>query len=162
MKLGSLALLMIAMLSPASFRDDLLQKDVIPPREAKTKWIRALEDSDVLLDGRIKVTLKKGSKLIHPENFNGRDMDVTLIGEGSFEVPDGYQLGVIYDEVIVVTSGASFSLTKTSETIEVTVHDNQVIVSEGDRQVVVSRWQKAIYHTSSKRFSVIDVRIQMT
>lgn len=162
MKLGSIALLMIAMLSPASFRDDILQKDVIPPMEVKTKWIRALQDSDVVLDGRIKVTLKKGSKLIHPENFNGRDMDVTFVGEGSFEVPDGYQLGVIYDEVIVVTSGASFSLTRMPETIEVTVHDNQVIVSEGDRQVVVSRWQKAIYDVSTKRFSVIDVRIQMT
>ncbi|MBT1696068.1 hypothetical protein KK083_04215 [Fulvivirgaceae bacterium PWU4] len=162
MKLGSIALLMIAMLSPASFRDDILQKDVIPGMEVKTKWIRALEDSDVVLDGRVKATLKKGSKLIHPENFNGRDMDVTLIGQGSFEVPDGYQLGVIYDEVIVVTSGASFSLTKTPETIEVTVHDNQVVVSAGDRQVVVSRWQKVIYDTSKKRLSVIDVRIQMT
>lgn len=162
MKLGSIALLMIAMLSPASFRDDILQKDVIPQMEVKTKWIRALVDSDVVLDGRIKATLKKGSKLIHPENFNGWDMDVTLVGEGSFKVPDGYQLSVIYDEIIVVTSGASFSLTKTPETIEVTVNDNQVVVSAGDRQVVVSRWQKVIYDISSKRFSVVDVRIQMT
>lgn len=77
MKIGSIALLMIAVLSPASLRDDILLKGVIPGMEVKTKWIRALEDSDVVLDGRIKATLKKGSKLIHPENFNGRDMDVT-------------------------------------------------------------------------------------
>lgn len=158
MKVSAVCFLIVALLSPTSV--DLVAE--LPDNNVKTKWLLALEDSDIIFADGIKASLKKGSKLIHPETFSGKSIDITLLGEGSFQVSDGYHLVVRYNEVIVAASGVSFSITKAPRTIEVIAHDNQIVITAGDRQIIISSFQKAIYDSLSKRFTVIDARIQMT
>ncbi|MBC8054769.1 MAG: FecR family protein [Sphingobacteriaceae bacterium] len=61
----------------------LYQKESVVNQQASTK--RAVKKAILLSDGT-RVTLNSDSKLLFPEKFSGENREVTLIGEGFFDV----------------------------------------------------------------------------
>lgn len=120
------------------------------PDVVATVRIVATDDvkKTVLADGSI-VWLKPNSSLTYPEQFNGNRREVTLEGEGLFEVtkdslhPFIIECGDLFTTVL----GTSFNIKSTANNIEVVVLTGKVsLTSKSDTKgVIVLPNEKALY-----------------
>jgi hypothetical protein len=124
--------------------------------------LRALEDSEIVFEDRMRIELKKGSKIMYPTRGNGIDFDIVLLGEAQFKIMRGYSVSVEYNEIIVEATGAIFSIEKGDGTIEVIVTDNQAFIIMNKQHVVVHAFQRAVYNVSTKRVTIVDMDIKKT
>lgn len=122
----------------------------------------AMQDCELIFGNRMKIELRKGSKIIYPTKSNGTDLDVALIGEGKFKIMRGYRLFMEYGEIIIEATDADFSIAKGDSTVDVIVNSNQVSIVAGKQSVVVRAFQRATYNVSTKQVTIKDTEIERT
>ncbi|TLV03769.1 FecR family protein [Dyadobacter luticola] len=109
---------------------------------------------DTLPDGSV-VTLNKKSTLSYPSQFNGDKREVTLTGEGFFEVTPNKEKPFIIsvNDVTVRVVGTSFNVKDNSRETEVIVETGLVEVAKDHQKIKVKPMEKATVHHAAGDFS---------
>ncbi len=87
-------------------------------------------NTSVVLPDKSRITLREGSKLVYPENFNGSERNVSLEGEAFFEVTRDTAHPFVVDaqSVSVTVLGTSFDVRCNAREAEVIVATGKVRV----------------------------------
>lgn len=115
------------------------QKAEHTPEAVLTKTIASIEHKMVTLPDGSTVILNENSTLEYPDHFNGKTREVTLIGEGYFDIkrnPD-QQFIVHTGKLQTVVLGTAFNIRALNDNQQVTVTVTRGKVSvEKDRKVL--------------------------
>lgn len=115
-----------------------------------------------LSDGSI-VWLNSESKLVYPAQFNEKERNVQLSGEGYFEVKADKESPFyvsVSDSMKVMAYGTKFNVNAYSDDskVKMTLVEGKVDVYRGDDSVMkLSPGQQAVYSKSSQSFSSLKV-----
>jgi len=127
---------------------------------AVIKYESAAETSKkVILSDSSIVWLKGNSSIFYPEEFNGRERNVRLVGEALFEVaknadsPFIIQCGGLTAKVL----GTSFNIKSNETDIEVLVLTGKVSLSSkgNSKGLIVLPNEKAVYHPAANQIEKI-------
>jgi transmembrane sensor len=143
------------------------QKDKVTPAVEIAKLVRTTERGQKITirlpDGTI-VKLNSSSKLIFPHKFTGSTREVTLNGEGYFEVVHNPSLPFVVhtDHSATQVLGTSFNINaKSSFATEVTLVHGKVKVSgvEGEEAITLKPSQQAIITQGKKLIDTASVDV---
>jgi transmembrane sensor len=120
------------------FRQFAVQDEVMEPLVAKIKEVRASKGQklDLRLPDGSRVKLNANSKILYPEKFNGETREVTLEGEGYFDVTHMPSRPFIVHTSHANTQvlGTSFNVLSAGEMTAITLVEGKVNVSLPDGQ----------------------------